>query len=87
MCSPPHGSRKKKSGLVKSILYGSLEGQIEEADMEQKWSKILARGKYMQAIEVHCVKPDRVEDSFVLVGEMYPAIARDAENKCLLIRS
>lgn len=84
--SPPAG-REKKSGIVKSILYGSLEGQIEEAEMEQSYSKVLARGKYVHAFELHHVKPDRVGDYVALVGEMYPAIAGDGENKCHLVGS
>lgn len=72
---------------MKSILYGSREGQKEEAEMEQSYSKVMARGKYVHAIEIHHAKPDRVEDYVKLVGEVYPAIATDKENNCHLVGS
>ncbi|KAG0639658.1 hypothetical protein HOY80DRAFT_72523 [Tuber brumale] len=77
----------ERTGIVKSILYGSKEGQKEEAEMEQSYSKVMARGKYVHAIEFHHVKPDKVEDYVKLVGEVYPAIATDTGNNCHLVGS
>ncbi|KAL7274440.1 hypothetical protein RUND412_002653 [Rhizina undulata] len=76
-----------KAGIVKSILYGSEKGQKEEAEMEQSYSKLLARGKYVHAIEFHHVKPDKVEEYIKLVGSVYPEIASTKENACHLVGS
>ena len=73
-------------GIVKAIIYGSEQGQREEAEMEQSYSKVLARGKYVHAIEIHQVKPDRQAEYLKLVGEVYPAIAA-GENGCHLVGS
>lgn len=78
---------EKKGGIVKSILYGSEKGQREEAEMEQSYSKVLARGKYVHAIEFHQVKPDAVTDYVKLVGSVYPKIAGDQSMKCHLVGS
>ena len=74
-------------GIVKSILYGSEKGQREEAEMEQSYSTVLARGKYVHAIEFHHVKPE-CHDAYVeLVGNSYPKIAADRDNNCHLVGS
>lgn len=74
-------------GIVKSIIYGSEKGQREEAEMEQSYSKVLARGKYVHAIEIHNVKCDKHAEYIELVGNAYPLIAADKENNCHLVGS
>jgi hypothetical protein len=76
-----------KGGIVKSILYGSEKGQREEAEMEQSYSKVLARGKYVHAIEIHNVKPEAQQEYVKLVGSVYPEVAADKENNCHLVGS
>lgn len=76
-----------KSGIVKSILYGSEKGQKEEREMEQSYGKVLARGKYVHAIEFHHVKPEKVAEYVKLVGDVYPDIAGEKDNNCHLVGS
>lgn len=78
---------ENKGGLVKSILYGSEQGQKEEREMEQSYGKVLARGKYVHAIEFHHVKPEKVAEYVKLVGDVYPDIAGRKENSCHLVGS
>lgn len=73
--------------LVKSILYGSQEGQKEEAELEQSYGKVLARGKYVHEIQFHKVKPDRTQEYCDLVGKTFPMLANDAENRVNLVGS
>ena len=82
--SPPADG---KGGIVKSILYGSEKGQREEAEMEQSYSKVLARGKYMHTIELHHVKPDKHAQYVELVGAVYPRVAAEKANNCHLVGS
>lgn len=77
----------ENKGLVKSILYGSEQGQKEEREMEQSYGKVLARGKYVHAIEFHHVKPEKVAEYVKLVGDAYPEIAGKKENSCHLVGS
>ncbi|KAI5779099.1 hypothetical protein EDC01DRAFT_634238 [Geopyxis carbonaria] len=77
----------EKTGVVKSLLYGSAKGQREEAEMEKSYSQVLARGKYVHAIEFHHVKPDKHAEYVKFIGETYQAIAGDKENKCHLVGS
>lgn len=81
------GTTAEKTGVVKSLLYGSAKGQREEAEMEKSYSQVLARGKYVHAIEFHHVKPDKHAEYVNFIGETYPAIAGDKENKCHLVGS
>lgn len=83
----PAPATEHKGGLVKSILYGSEQGQKEEREMEQSYGKVLARGKYVHAIELHHVKPERVAEYVKLVGDMYPDIAGKKDNGCHLVGS
>ncbi|KAF8477556.1 hypothetical protein BDZ91DRAFT_769602 [Kalaharituber pfeilii] len=72
---------------VKSLLYGSPTGKREEAEMEQSYGKVLARGKYVHEIVFHMVKPDRVGGYVELIGEEYPRIAEDKGNNVHLVGS
>ena len=50
------------SQLVKSLLFGSKEGRKAEQEMEQSYSTMLMRGKYLHEMVVHKVKPDKVDN-------------------------
>jgi hypothetical protein len=53
--------------LVKSFLYGSEKGQELQRQMEQSYSKVLARGKYVHKINEHHVRPDKVNEYIALM--------------------
>jgi hypothetical protein len=55
--------------------------------MEQSFSQVLARGKYVHSIVFHDVKPDKVDEYTKLVGEWYPKMAGMPENKVHLVGS
>lgn len=78
---------ESNAGIVKTIIFGSEKGQREEAEMEQSYSKVLARGKYVHAIEIHRVHPEKQAEYVKLVGSVYPAIATDKSNNCHLVGS
>jgi len=58
--------------LVKSLLYGSEKGQELQREMEQSYSKVLARGKYVHKMNSHVVKPDKVEEYVALMYATFP---------------
>lgn len=84
---PAHIPTGPKPGVVKSILYGSTQGQEEEKQMEQSYSQVLARGKYVHSIEFHEVKPECHAEYVDLIGETYSKIASNLDNKCHLVGS
>ena len=53
--------------LVKAIMYGSQKGQELQREMEQSYSKVLARGKYVHKMNQHYVKPDKVDQYIALM--------------------
>src|SRR5271156_1543382 len=53
--------------LEKSLLYGSEKGQELQREMEQSYSKVLARGKYVHKLNQHFVKPDKIEQYVALM--------------------
>ena len=59
------------SQLVKSLLFGSKEGRKAEQEMEQSYSTMLMRGKYLHEMVVHKVKPDKVDN---YVDLMYASV-------------
>ena len=60
---PPDGP-----SLVKSFLYGSEKGQELQREMEQSYSKVLARGKYVHKMTQHHVKPDKINEYVALMS-------------------
>ena len=60
---PPDGP-----SLVKSFLYGSEKGQELQREMEQSYSKVLARGKYVHKMNQHHVKPDKINEYVALMS-------------------
>ena len=76
-----------KRGPLSSLIYGTPEGRAMDKEMEQSFSAVLARGKYVHSIVFHDVKPDRVDDYVDLVGNWYPRMANMPENKVNLVGS
>jgi len=64
---PPDGP-----SLVKSFLYGSEKGQELQREMEQSYSKVLARGKYVHKMNQHQVKPDKINEYLALMFPPFP---------------
>ncbi|KIW31480.1 hypothetical protein, variant [Cladophialophora immunda] len=77
----------KRTGTLSSLIYGTPEGQNLDKEMERSFSQVLARGKYVHSIVFHDVKPDKVDDYVELVGNWYPRMANDPENKVHLVGS
>jgi len=63
MAAPPDAP-----SLVKSFLYGSEKGQELQREMEQSYSKVLARGKYVHKMNQHFVKPDKIDEYIALMS-------------------
>lgn len=64
VCSP---SPSDGPSLVKSFLYGSEKRQELHHEMEQSYSKVLARGKYVHKMSQHHVKPDKINEYVALM--------------------
>jgi hypothetical protein len=77
----------KKKGALSSLIYGTHEGQQLDQEIEQSFSKVLARGKYVHSIVFHQVRPDKVDEYVELVGGWYPKVAADPANKVHLVGS
>lgn len=58
-----------------------------DQEIEQSFSQVLARGKYVHSIVFHQVKPDAVDEYVELVGNWYPKVAADSNNKVHLVGS
>jgi hypothetical protein len=58
-----------------------------EKQLQQSFSEVVARGKYMHSIVFHEVKPDKVEEYMDLVGKWYPKVAANERNKVHLVGS
>ena len=61
------GTPPDPPSLVKSFLYGSEKGQELQREMEQSYSKVLARGKYVHKINEHHVRPDKINEYIALM--------------------
>lgn len=77
----------EKKGKLSSLIYGTPEGREMEKEIEQSFSQVLARGKYVHSIVFHEVKPDKVDEYVQLVGEWYPKMAGMEQNKVHLVGS
>lgn len=80
-------SKKKGSGRLSSLIYGTEEGREMDREIERSFSQVLARGKYVHSIVFHEVKPDKVDEYVELVGGWYPRMASMPENKVNLVGS
>jgi hypothetical protein len=80
-----NGGRRK--GTLSSLIYGTKEGREMDKEIEQSFSQVLARGKYVHSIVFHEVKPDKVDEYVDLVGGWYPKMAAMPENKVHLVGS
>lgn len=81
------GGKKKSSGRISSLIYGTEEGREMDREIERSFSQVLARGKYVHSIVFHEVKPDKVDEYVELVGSWYPKMANMPENKVHLVGS
>lgn len=81
----PNGD--KPAGKLSSLIYGTAEGRKMDQEIEQSFSQVLARGKYVHSIVFHQVKPDAVDEYVELVGNWYPKVAADPDNKVHLVGS
>ncbi|CAO3654830.1 unnamed protein product [Mucor hiemalis] len=63
--------------IIEAVLYGSKKIKEEE---RQTHSKVLARGKYVHELQIHKVKPDKVDEYVELVSNHLPLIANDPLN-------
>jgi hypothetical protein len=59
---PPDGP-----SLFKSFMYGTEKGQELQREMEQSYSKVLARGKYVHKMNQHHVRPDKINEYIALM--------------------
>jgi hypothetical protein len=66
---PPPPGPDGSSSLFKSIMYGTEKGQELQREMEQSYSKVLARGKYVHKMNQHHVKPDKINEYIALMFE------------------
>lgn len=82
----PEDQGKVKS-KINSLIYGTKEGREMDKEIEQSFSQVLARGKYVHSIVFHEVKPDKVDEYVELVGSWYPKMASMPENKVHLVGS
>jgi len=64
--APPEGP-----SLVKSFLYGTEKGQELQREMEQSYSKVLARGKYVHKLNQHIVRPDKIDEYVALMYSLW----------------
>jgi hypothetical protein len=81
------GEGGKRKGALSNLIYGTKEGREMEKEMEQSFSQVLARGKYVHSIVFHEVKPDNIDEYMELVGKWYPKMASMPENKVHLVGS
>lgn len=77
----------KKGGKISNLIYGTKEGREMDQEMNNSFSQVLARGKYVHSIVFHEVKPDKVDEYVKLVGSWYPRMAGMPENKVHLVGS
>ncbi|KAI8990883.1 hypothetical protein BDF20DRAFT_7104 [Mycotypha africana] len=70
--------------ILEAVLYGSKK--VKEIE-QQTHSKMLARGKYVHELQIHRVKPDKVDEYIELVSKHLPKIANDPLNEVNLCGS
>ncbi|CAG8570593.1 10829_t:CDS:2 [Paraglomus occultum] len=86
-------STEKKSGIKRLFSSSSSSNEQSEStasiitkvlrgddSVEDTYSKLLARGKYVHEMQKHRVKPEYVEDYIKLVSIHFPRIAKNPEN-------
>ncbi|KAI1343505.1 hypothetical protein F5Y15DRAFT_234973 [Xylariaceae sp. FL0016] len=78
---------ERPDGLLSRVIYGTKEGRELDAQLEASFSAVLARGKYVHSIVFHEVKPDKVDEYVNLVGNWYPKVAGNEDNKVNLVGS
>jgi hypothetical protein len=84
---PTTDADEHNAGLIKSFLYGSAKIKKEHKEMEQSFSKVLMRGKYVHELVTHKVIPSKACDYVDLVSDVYPKLAADPRNDVHLVGS
>lgn len=74
-------------GLFKSFLFGSEKMKQEAKEVEQSFSKVLMRGKYVHELVTHKVDPAKACDYVDLITNVYPRIAQNDKNEVHLVGS
>lgn len=82
-----NAAAEKKGGAFSKLIYGTEAGRQMDKELEHSFSQMLARGKYVHSIVFHSVKPDKVDEYTQLVGDWYPKVAENPENKVHLVGS
>ncbi|KAJ1922346.1 hypothetical protein H4219_000208 [Mycoemilia scoparia] len=80
----PKSLPKKASKLVNTILHGSEQARQE---LNDTFSKVLARGKYLHELATHRIKPDRVEEYSAILSDYYPRIVKELSPSTKLVGS
>ncbi|KAK6353447.1 hypothetical protein TWF696_005411 [Orbilia brochopaga] len=83
----PDGPEIKTGGVLTKLLHGSSEAQQDTYQIQESYSKVLARGKYVHELVFHRVKPDAIDDYVELIGNEYPRIANDEKAGVKLVGS
>lgn len=83
----PAEKSEKPQGIFNKVLYGSDASQEQLEHLELSHSQVLARGKYVHAIEFHKVKPDKLAEYVDIIGDCYPKIAATSSMKAHLVGS
>ncbi|KAF1814517.1 NIPSNAP-domain-containing protein [Eremomyces bilateralis CBS 781.70] len=81
------GENGSKKGRLSTLLHGTPEGRDYDKQIEQSFSQVLARGKYVHSIVFHEVKPGKVDEYVKLVGSWYPRVATNPQFKVNLVGS
>ncbi|KAF3941292.1 hypothetical protein ABW19_dt0201185 [Dactylella cylindrospora] len=81
------GPEIKTGGVISRMLHGSSEAQQDTYQIQESYSKVLARGKYVHELVFHKIKPDRIEEYVELIGNEYPRVANDPNSGVKLVGS
>ncbi|KAF3295911.1 hypothetical protein TWF132_000457 [Orbilia oligospora] len=77
----------KTGGVFSKLLHGSSEAQHDTYQIQESFSKVLARGKYVHELVFHRVRPDKVDEYIELIGTEYPRVANDPRAEVKLVGS
>ncbi|EPS36784.1 hypothetical protein H072_9689 [Dactylellina haptotyla CBS 200.50] len=77
----------KTGGVFSKLLHGSSEAQQDTFQIQESFSKVLARGKYVHELVFHRIRPDKLDEYIELIGNEYPRIAGDKNAGVKLVGS
>ncbi|KAF3901773.1 hypothetical protein AA313_de0203861 [Arthrobotrys entomopaga] len=81
------GPEIKTGGVFSKLLHGSSEAQQDTFQIQESYSKVLARGKYVHELVFHRIRPDKIDEYVELIGSEYPRIANDPNSGVKLVGS